>query len=419
MSESLPPATTINDWQDRPLPRGVSDKLAPFGTTIFTTMTKLAMEHGAVNLSQGFPDFDGPQFIKQAAKDAIDTQHNQYAPMPGLPSLRQAIAKRFTRDTALPCDPDTQVIVTAGCTEAIAAALIGLCNPGDEVILFEPFYDSYRAAVAMAGATAKYVALTPRYEQKDNTRRIKSFDFDPAALRAAFTPRTRAIIVNTPHNPTGMVFTRDELQFIANLCIQHNTVAIADEVYERLIYDASQPHISIASLDGMADRTVTLSSLGKTFSFTGWKIGWSVASPALTAAVRSAHQFITFAVATPLQHAAAAALTREEEAVGELVPMLQANRDKLAAALTDLGFAVFTPPGTYFICADHTAVSPKLNADDDQSFCLNLIKQIGVAAIPPSVFYNDPTLGQSLVRFAFCKKPQTIDDGIARLRKLR
>lgn len=420
MTAPLPPASTINDWQDRPLPRGVSDKLAPFGTTIFTTMTKLAMEHGAVNLSQGFPDFDGPQFIKQAAKDAIDTQHNQYAPMPGLPSLRQAIAKRFTRDTALPCDPDTQVIVTAGCTEAIAAALIGLCNPGDEVILFEPFYDSYRAAVAMAGATAKYVALTPRYDEKSGTRSIKSFDFDPAALRAAFTPRTRAIIVNTPHNPTGKVFTRDELQLIADLCIQHNVVAIADEVYERLLYNpAQQPHISIASLDGMHDRTVTLSSLGKTFSFTGWKIGWSVASPALTAAVRSAHQFITFAVATPLQHAAAAALAREEEAVSELVPMLQANRDKLAAALTDLGFAVFTPPGTYFICADHTAVAPKVGADDDQSFCLNLIKQIGVAAIPPSVFYNSPELGQPLVRFAFCKKPQTIDDGIARLRKLR
>ncbi|MDP1662104.1 MAG: aminotransferase class I/II-fold pyridoxal phosphate-dependent enzyme [Phycisphaerales bacterium] len=402
-----------------PLPRGVSGKLAPFGTTIFTTMTKLAQEHGAVNLSQGFPDFDGPEFIKQAARDAIDHQPNQYAPMPGLPSLRQAIAKRFTRDTALPCDPDTQVVVTAGCTEGIAAALIGLCNRGDEVILFEPFYDSYRAAVAMAGASARFVALTPTIEEVGGKRVVTSFAFNAAQLRAAFGPRTRAVLVNTPHNPTGKVFSREELTLIAELCVEHNAVAIVDEVYERLLFDPSQPHVSIASLPGMAERTVTLSSLGKTFSFTGWKIGWSVASPALTAAVRAAHQFITFAVATPLQHAAAAALAREEEAVGGLVPMLRANRDKLATALSDLGFAVHVPAGTYFICADHTAVAPRLGASDDQSFCMALIKQCGVAAIPPSVFYNTPALGHSLVRFAFCKKPETIDEGIARLRSLR
>jgi N-succinyldiaminopimelate aminotransferase len=397
----------------------VSDKLAPFGTTIFTTMTKLAQEHGAVNLSQGFPDFDGPAFIKQAAKDAIDNHPNQYAPMPGVPSLRQAIARRFTRDTGLACDPDSQVVVTAGCTEAIAAALIGLCNPGDEVILFEPFYDSYRAAVAMAGATAKYVALTPKYEEAGGVRRITGFGFDTAALRAAFGPRTRAVLVNTPHNPTGKVFSRAELSLIAEQCVKHNAVAVADEVYERLLFDPAQPHVSIASLPGMADRTVTLSSLGKTFSFTGWKIGWSVASPALTAAVRAAHQFLTFAVSTPMQHAAAAALAREDEAVGGLVPMLRANRDRLAAALSELGFAVHIPAGTYFICADHSAVSPKLGATDDQSFCMALIKSCGVAAIPPSVFYNTPALGKSLVRFAFCKKSETIDEGIARLKKLR
>ncbi len=403
----------------QPLPRGVSERLAPFGTTIFTTMTRLAQEHGAVNLSQGFPDFDGPDFIKQAAKDAIDRQPNQYAPMPGLPALRQAIARRYARDTALPCDPDTQVVVTSGCTEAIAAALIGLCNPGDEVVLFEPFYDSYRAAVAMAGATAKYVALTPTIAEVEGRRVITSFGFDSALLRAAFGPRTRAVLVNTPHNPTGKVFSRQELAQIAELCVEHNAVAIADEVYERLLFDPAQPHVSIASLPGMAERTVTLSSLGKTFSFTGWKIGWSVASPALTAAVRAAHQFITFAVATPLQHAAAAALAREEEAVEGLIPVLRDNRDKLASALADLGFAVHVPAGTYFICADFSAVAAKLGATDDQSFCLALIKQCGVAAIPPSVFYNEPGLGRSLVRFAFCKKPETIDDGVARLQKLR
>lgn len=404
---------------EHPLPRGVCEKLAPFGTTIFTTMTKLAQAHGAVNLSQGFPDFDGPDFIKEAVKDAVDNQPNQYAPMPGVPALRQAIARRFTRDTALPCDPDTQVVVTAGCTEAIAAALIGLCNPGDEVVLLEPFYDSYRAVVAMAGATARFVALTPRYAEVGGKRVIASFELDPAQLRAVFGPRTRAVLLNTPHNPTGKVFSRQELELIAELCVQHNAVAIADEVYERLLFDPSQPHVSIASLPGMAERTVTLSSLGKTFSFTGWKIGWSVASPALTAAVRAAHQFITFAVATPLQHAAAAALAREEEAVEGLIPLLRANRDKLAAALTELGFAVHVPAGTYFICADHTAVAPKLGATDDQSFCMALIKQCGVAAIPPSVFYNTPELGRSLVRFAFCKKPETIDEGIARLQQLR
>lgn len=402
-----------------PLPRGVSNRLAPFGTTIFTTMTRLAQEQGAVNLSQGFPDFDGPAFIKQAAKDAIDNHPNQYAPMPGVPALRKAIAERFTRDTALSCDPDTQIVVTAGCTEAIAAALIGLCNPGDEVVLFEPFYDSYRAAVAMAGATAKYVALKPVYQDLAGHRTIKSFDLDPVELRAAFSPRTRAILVNTPHNPTGKVFSRAELTMIADLCIQHNAVAITDEVYERLLFDPAQPHVPMAALPGMADRTVTLSSLGKTFSFTGWKIGWSVASPTLTAGVRAAHQFLTFAVATPLQHAAAAALAREEEAVNELVPMLQGNRDKLAAALTDLGFAVFTPPGTYFICADHTAVAAKIDATDDQSFAMNLIKHCGVAAIPPSVFYDRPDLGKPLVRFAFCKKPQTIDEAIKRLQRLK
>ncbi|MFT3684503.1 MAG: aminotransferase class I/II-fold pyridoxal phosphate-dependent enzyme [Phycisphaerales bacterium] len=408
-----------------PLPRGVSDKLAPFGTTIFTTMTKLAQEHGAVNLSQGFPDFDGPAFIKQAAKDAIDNQPNQYAPMPGVPALRKAIAHRFTRDTALECDPDTQVVVTAGCTEAIAAALIGLCNPGDEVVLFEPFYDSYRAAVAMAGATARYVALRPRYQEAGGKRTIASFDYDPAELAAAFTVRTRAVLVNTPHNPTGKVFSRAELSQIGELCIKHNAVAIADEVYERLTYDDAQPHISIASLPEMEHRTITLSSLGKTFSFTGWKIGWSVASPPLTAAVRAAHQFLTFAVSTPMQHAAAAALAREDEAVDELVPMLERNRDRLAAALGDLGFAVHRPAGTYFICADHTAVSQKIGGGegggviDDQSFAMNLIKHCGVAAIPPSVFYDRPELGQSLVRFAFCKKPETVEEAIKRLQKLK
>lgn len=392
--------------------RFTANALRPFGTTIFTTMSRLAQQHGAVNLSQGFPDFEGPEFVKDAAVRAIREQHNQYAPMPGLPTLRAQIAQRFTRDTGLPSDPDTHVTVTAGCTEAIAATLLGIANPGDEVVLFEPFYDSYRACVAMAGCTPRVVSLRPNPRGND----LGEFSFDPDQLWDAFTENTRAILLNTPHNPTGKVFTRDELELIANLCQKHDAVAIADEVYERLLFDPAQrPHVSLASIPGMAERTVTLSSLGKTFSLTGWKIGWAVAPPPLTAAIRAAHQFLTFAVATPLQHAAAVALEREHEYVPELVGSLRANRDRLNAALLELGFKTSLPAGTYFIIADHTG----FKLGDDAAFCKHLIEQVGVAAIPPSVFYEHADLGRGLVRFAFCKKPQTIDEGLARLAKLR
>lgn len=394
-----------------------SRALRPFGTTIFTTMTRLAQQHGAVNLSQGFPDYDGPSFIKDAAKKALDTEHNQYAPMPGIPALRKAIADRFTRDTSLPCDPDTHVVVTSGCTEAIAAAMLGLLNPGDEVVLFEPFYDSYRACVAMAGCTARFVSLHAPAPAPGSIV-DRPFTFDPQQLREAITPRTRMILINTPHNPTGKVFSRDELTLIAELCVKHDLIALCDEVYERLLL-SDEPHINLASLPGMQPRTLTLSSVGKTFSFTGWKIGWAVGPSNLVAAVRSAHQFLTFAVVTPLQHAAAVALSDEDRCVRPLIAELKTNRDKLATALASLGFTVYQPRGTYFIMADHSTVSPKLNAKDDQDFCLKLIERVGVAAIPPSVFYNSPELGKPLVRFAFCKKPATIDEGIRRLQTLR
>ncbi len=385
----------------------LSRALQPFGTTIFATMSRLALQHGAVNLGQGFPDFEGPDFVKEAACRAIRDEANQYAPMPGLPALRRAIAGRFTRDTGLAADPDTHVTVTAGCTEAIAATILGLCSPGDEVVLFEPFYDSYRACVAMAGAVPRLVALRPGTGG--------AFAFDPAELRAAFTSRTRLVLVNTPHNPTGKVFSRDELGLIAAECVRHNTVAVSDEVYERLIFNpARTPHLSIAVLPGMAERTVVLSSLGKTFSLTGWKIGWGVAAPPLTAALRAAHQFLTFAVNTPMQHAAAAALEREGEYVPSLVALLDTNRRSLAGALRGLGLGVHEPDGTYFILADHS----KLGFADDLAFCTHLIEKAGVAAIPPSVFYERPELGRSLVRFAFCKKPETIAEAIRRLRTL-
>lgn len=395
-------------------------RLAPFGTTIFTEMTRLAVEHGAVNLAQGFPDFDGPEFIKQAAKRAIDDSHNQYARMFGLPVLNRALAASWQCDTGVAIDPDSYVTVTSGCTEALAAALLGLVNPGDEVILFEPFYDSYRACVAMAGATPRFVTLRPPPAAGQTSHSTPShppqFTFDPDELRRAFTDKTRAILVNTPHNPTGKVFTRAELQLIADLCAHHDVIAITDEVYERLTYEPTLPHVRLATIPGMADRTVTCSSLGKTFSLTGWKVGWTIAPPHLTAGVRAAHQFLTFSTSTPFQIAAAAALEPGgpgDLATRELVEELHAARDFLAAALQSLGFRITIPAGAYFITADHTP----FGYGDDVAFCRHLTTNVGVAAIPPSAFYSDPARGRDLVRFAFCKKRSTLEEAVSRLER--
>jgi aspartate/methionine/tyrosine aminotransferase len=388
-----------------------ADRLARFGVTIFAEMSRLAAEHSAVNLSQGFPDFDGPEFVKRAHHEAVEAGHNQYAPMGGVPALQQAIAGWHAASWgpwgvgAAELDPAASVTVTSGCTEAIAATMLGLINPGDEVILFEPFYDSYRACVAMAGATPRFVTLRP---QSDG-----AFAFDEAELRAQITPRTRAILINTPHNPTGKVFTRAELETIAALCIERDLTAITDEVYERLVYDPALPHIRLASLPGMAERTVTLSSLGKTFSFTGWKIGWAVAPPALTAGVRAAHQFLTYAVSTPAQHAAAAALRDGEAYVAELRAHYQQMRDELCEALTRCGLLPFCPAGTYFVMADH---SP-LRRGTDVDFCRFLTTDVKVAAIPPSAFYTDPAHGRNLVRFAFCKRRETMEEAVRRLER--
>lgn len=392
----------------------VAARLAPFGATIFSEMTRLANKHNAVNLSQGFPDFDGPAFVIDAAADAMRRGHNQYARMFGVPELNRALAEAWRRDTGADIDPDTQVTVTSGCTEAIAATLLGLLNPGDEVILFEPFYDSYRACIAMAGATARFVTLRPPRSAANPT--LDAFTFDEAELRDAFTSRTRAILVNTPHNPTGKVYTRAELELIARLCQENGVIAITDEVYERLVYEPDEaPHIRLATLPGMADRTITLSSLGKTFSFTGWKVGWAIASPELTKAVRAAHQFLTFATATPLQHAAAAAITRGDDAVRDLVNDYRRRRDFLGGELAELGFRVYAPRGSYFILADHT----HFGHTDDVAFCRHLTEKIGVAAIPPSAFYANPAEGRALVRFAFCKRDQTLEEAVRRLQALR
>ncbi len=383
----------------------VGSRLAPFGTSVFAEMTRLATQHQAINLAQGFPDFDGPEHVKAAAKAAIDAGHAQYARMTGVPALSATIAALWQRGAGQTIDPDTQVTITAGCTEAIAATLLGLLNPGDEVVLFEPFYDSYRACVELAGAVPRFVTL-----------RAPGFTFDESELRRAFTSRTRAILINTPHNPTGRVFSRKELTLIADLCQQHNAIAISDEVYEHLVYEGE--HLRIATLPGMADRTITLSSLGKSFSLTGWKIGWAIASPELSKAVRAAHQFLTFAVNTPMQHAAVAALNSPPSYFTQFLADYRRKRDLLAGALESIGFSLRRPQGSYFIYADHTAVSKPCGLADDIAFCKWLTANIGVAAIPPTAFYYNTAHGQPLVRFAFCKKDETLHAAIERLRRI-
>lgn len=359
----------------------------------------MAARHGAVNLGQGFPDFDGPEFVKNAAIAAIVAGHGQYARMTGIPALHTALAAKYRRDWKLDYAAESEFTVTSGATETIFAAIQGICDVGDEVILFEPYYDSYRASVCMAGATPRVVKL-----------HAPNWAFNVDELRSAFSPRTRAILLNTPHNPTGKVFTRPELDVIAALCIEHDVLCIADEVYEHLVFTGE--HIPIATLPDMRERTITISSLGKTFSLTGWKIGWAAAPPALTACVRAAHQFITFATATPLQHGAVAALTTGPDYYVELLRNYRAKRDYLCAALTDIGFTVQPPAGTYFI----TAGISKWSADD-QTFCRELITNAGVAAIPPSVFYERPERG--FVRFAFCKKAETLQEAVRRMQTLR
>ena len=387
MSERLPHLTT---------------RLQGFGTTIFAEMTALAIQHQAVNLGQGFPDFEGPDFIKQAAIEAIQNGHNQYCRPFGIPPLNQALADHQKRFWGLEYDPDTEITVYSGATEAIFATLTALCEVGDEVVLFEPFYDSYRASVASAGAVERIVTL-----------RAPDFSYDPAQLEAAITAKTRIILVNTPHNPTGKVFSRKELEHIAGLCQKHDLIAVTDEVYEHLVFDGE--HICLASLPGMRDRTVVISSAGKTFSFTGWKIGHTCASPALTKALRTAHQFITFCNGTPFQHAMAKAYVAPDEYFDTFLSEYRARRDKLCNGLSDIGFEVLTPAGTYFALTD---IRP-LGFDDDVEFCRMLPEKVGVAAIPPSSFYLNKHEGKHLVRWAFCKTMPVIDAALERLQGLK
>ncbi|HET8951427.1 MAG TPA: pyridoxal phosphate-dependent aminotransferase [Solirubrobacteraceae bacterium] len=365
-----------------------------FGTTIFTEMSALAERTGAINLGQGFPDEDGPAEVTEAAQRAIRDGHNQYAPLPGVPALRSAIAAHQRRFYGIHLDPDEQVQVTFGATEAIAAALLGICEPGDDVVCFEPYYDSYAAGIAMAGATRRPVTLCP-----------PRWTVDPEALEAAITRRARVLLLNTPHNPTGKVFTRPELELIADACIEHDLIAITDEVYEHLVFDGE--HVPLSTLPGMADRTLTISSLGKTFSVTGWKIGWATGPAGLVAAVRTAKQFLTFAGGTPFQHAGAVALGLGDEVYGALARGLRAKRDRLCDGLAAAGLEVLRPAGTYFANVDA--------GREGVAFCRELVETAGVVAIPTSVFYDDPEAGRNLVRFAFCKRPEVIDEAARRL----
>jgi N-succinyldiaminopimelate aminotransferase len=379
--------------------RYLASRLQGFGTTIFAEMSALAVATGSINLGQGFPDVDGPAVVADAAIDAIRAGHNQYPPGPGIPELRAAIAGHQRHWYGLDFDPDTEVLVTAGATEAIAASLLALCEPGDEVVMLEPYYDSYAACVAMAGATRRCVTLRP-----------PDYRFDPEALRAAITPRTRAILLNSPHNPTGTVLDREQLELVARLCVEHDLLAITDEVYEHLTYDGVA-HVPLATLPGMRDRTVTISSAGKTFSFTGWKIGWVCASPELTAAVRTAKQFLTYVNGAPFQHAIVTALGLPDDYYRDLAADLGARRDLLVEGLRAAGFTVFPPKGTYFVTVD----AAPLGATDGLAFCRELPERCGVVAVPNVVFYDDEDAGRTLVRFTFCKRREVLEEAVSRL----
>ena len=382
--------------------RFLNSRLQGLGTTIFAEMSALAMATGSVNLGQGFPDTDGPDLVKQAAIDAIrEGRGNQYPPGPGVPELRRAVADHQRRFYGIELDPDREVLVVAGATEGIAAAMLSLLEVGDEVVAFEPFYDSYAACIAMAGAVRKPVTL-----------RAPDFALDVDALRAAITDRTRLILLNTPHNPTGKVFEPSELAAIAELAIERDLLIVADEVYEHLVFDGE--HVPICTLPGMWERTITISSAGKTFSFTGWKTGWVSGPAELVTAVRTAKQFLTYVGTGPFQYAAAVGLALPDDYYRAFHDDLLVKRDRLCAGLAEAGFEVLVPQGTFFIT---TSIAPFGEADG-MTFCRSLPERCGVVAVPSMVFYDDLDAGRQLVRFAFCKRLEVLDEAVSRLKGL-
>jgi len=373
-------------------------RLEGFGTTIFAEVSALAASVGAINLGQGFPDADGPEEVTAAARNAISAGHNQYAPGSGVETLRRAIAAHEQRFYGLEFDPDHEILVTTGATEAIAATILALCEPGDSVVSFEPYYDSYAASIALAGAEHRVVPLRP-----------PAWSFDPEQLAEAITDRTRLVLLNSPHNPTGKVFGREELAAIAALCVERDVIAVTDEVYEHLIFDGE--HVPLASFPGMGERTVTISSAGKTFSLTGWKIGWIAAPRELVTAVRTVKQFLTYTSGTPFQHAIAEGLTLPDSFFEGVAAALRARREQLCDGLEHVGLEVMRPAGTYFATVDVRSVG----YEDGFEFCRELIARHGVAAIPTEVFYTDRAAGRPLCRFAFCKRPGVLAEGLERL----
>ena len=388
----------------------VARRVAAFVTTVFSEFSALALKHQAVNLGQGFPDFDGPDEVKDAAIKAIRDGVNQYAVGMGAPALRQSIAAHAQRFYGMRVDPDTMVTVTSGATEAIFDAIMGTVDPGDEVVLFEPFYDSYVASVEMAGGVPRFVRLRPPEPGRN------AWWFDHSELEAAFSERTRLVLVNTPHNPTGKVYSRDELLLIGELCRRRGALVLADEVYEHIVY-APAEHVRMATLPGMAERTITISSSGKTFSFTGWKVGWAIAQPQLRQAAQSVHQFVTFATASPLQAAVAAALRLPDSYFEDLAAMYRSKRDRLVRALNGCGLRTVPPEGSYFAMAD---IRP-FGFPDDFEFCRHLTREVGVAAIPPSAFYGEAHRreGSAMARFAFCKTDEVLAAAEQRLAGLK
>ncbi|HVT63646.1 MAG TPA: pyridoxal phosphate-dependent aminotransferase [Mycobacteriales bacterium] len=368
-------------------------------------MSALALETGSINLGQGFPDTDGPEAMLERAVEGLRNGENQYPPGPGVPALREAIAEHQQHYYRLEYDPASEILVTVGATEAISAAVLGLCDPGDEVVVFEPYYDSYAATIALAGATRTVVPLRP-----DPTGR---FGFDHDELRAAVTPRTKVLLLNSPHNPTGTVLTRAELEAIAAICIEHDLTVVTDEVYEHLTYDGVE-HIPVATLPGMRERCIAISSAGKSFSVTGWKIGWVCAPPPLLRMVNTVKQFLTYTHNPAMQNAVAYALRNEMAWVDSLRSSLQERRDQLAAGLEQIGMRVTRPQGTYFIQAD---VRP-LGTSDGEKFARDLPHLAGVVGIPTAVFCDSPDVGGPFVRFAFCKRPEVIDEAVQRLAKV-
>ncbi|MGY1848351.1 MULTISPECIES: pyridoxal phosphate-dependent aminotransferase [unclassified Blastococcus] len=388
----------------------LASRLRGFGTTIFAEMSALAVATGSINLGQGFPDYPGPAEVLDAARAAIGTGADQYPPGPGIPELRSAVAEHRQRFSGGTYDPDTEVLVTAGATEALAAAMLALLEPGDEVVLFEPIYDSYSASVAMAGGVVRPV---PLHAPADGSG---PWVFDEAELRAAITPRTRLLLVNSPHNPTGTVLTRDELAVLAELATTHDLTVVTDEVYEHLVFDGAE-HVSLATLPGMRERTLVVSSGGKTFNVTGWKVGWVCGPAPLVAAVRTAKQFLTYVNGGPFQPAVAAGLRLPEAYFTGIARDLQYRRDVLVAGLREAGLPVISPQATYFATVDVRGVQPD---GDGLAFCRALPERAGVVAVPTVVFYTPEhaALGRHLVRFAFCKRDDVLGEAVERLRRL-